>query len=282
MVVFMFFGGGLNNCPDGLWHIFIATMVIFSNWSQNAQPGPAPECPAGWVRGRGCNRYLGSAQVQITWTIMGLWVFPNKADSMNLSVTVQRQIDLFSQVTWNSKVLENQDVIPNVQCPGCPWDHPPPIPTIPFSWSRWGRECLAKCCQNAGISKTFLEDLSKMLWGPTKVIIYHQKVIIPPKKCALIPQNRSINHLTTLIILKKYLRHFVEKCRFRWVGGANQFCQFQHFGNISPSNPSLSENHLSSKSIKGGLGRWSDAWSMLRQVARCSFSVTCVLVDCGG
>ena len=30
---------------------------------------------------------------------------------MNLSVTVQRQIDLFSQVTWNSKVLENQDVI---------------------------------------------------------------------------------------------------------------------------------------------------------------------------
>ena len=44
---------------------------------------------------------------------MGLWVFPNKADSMNLSVTVQRQIDLFSQVTWNSKVLENQDVIPN-------------------------------------------------------------------------------------------------------------------------------------------------------------------------
>ena len=51
------------------------------------------------------------------------------------------------------------------------------------------------------------------------MIIYHQKVIIPPKKCALIPQNRSINHLTTLIILKKYLRHFVEKCHFRWVGG---------------------------------------------------------------
>ena len=198
---------------------------------------------------------------------MGLWVFPNKADSMNLSVTVQRQIDLFSQVTWNSKVLENQDVIPNVQCPGCPWDHPPPIPTIPFSWSRWGRECLAKCCQNAGISKTFLEDLSKMLWGPTKVIIYHQKVIIPPKMCALISQNRSINHLTTLIILKKYLRHFVEKCRFRWVGGANQFCQFQHFGNISPSNPSLSENHLSSKSIKGGQvpksGPFHSHWKIL-------------------
>ena len=43
--LFSCFWGGLNNCPDGLWHIFIATMVIFSNWSQNAQPGPAPECP---------------------------------------------------------------------------------------------------------------------------------------------------------------------------------------------------------------------------------------------
>ena len=280
MVVFMFLGGSKQLPGWFVAHIYRHN-GDFLKLVPKCPAWPGPRVP-GWVRGRGCNRYLGSAQVQSTWTIMGLWVFPNKADSMNLSVTVQRQIDLFSQVTWNSKVLENQDVIPNVQCPGCPWDHPPPIPTIPFSWSRWGRECLAKCCQNAGISKTFLEDLSKMLWGPTKVIIYLQKVIIPPKKCALIPQNRSINHLTTLIILKKYLRHFVEKCRFRWVGGANQFCQFQHFGNISPSNPSLSENHLSSKSIKGGLGRWSDAWSMLRQVARCSFSVTCVLVDCGG
>ena len=276
MVVFMFFLGGSKLLPGWFLADIYRHNGDFLKLVPKCPAWPAPRGP-GWGRGRGCNRYLGSAQVQSTWTIMGLWVFPNKADSMNLSVTVQRQIDLFSQVTWNSKVLENQDVIPNVQCPGCPWDHPPPIPTIPFSWSRWGRECLAKCCQNAGISKTFLEDLSKMLWGPTKVIINHQKVIIPPKKCALIPQNRSINHLTTLIILKKYLRHFVEKCRFRWVGGANQFCQFQHFGNISPSNPSLS-----SKSIKGGLGRWSDAWSMLRQVARCSFSVTCVLVDCGG
>ena len=140
--------------------------------------------------------------------------------------------------SWNSKVLENQEVIPNVQCPGCPWDHPPPIPTIPFSWSRWGRECLAKCCQNAGISKTFLEDLSKMLWGPTKVIIYHQKVIIPPKKCALIPQNRSINHLTTLIILKKYLRHFVEKCRFRWVGQTN-FANSSILGTFRQAIPPL-------------------------------------------
>ena len=48
------FWRGLNACPDGLGHLFTATTVIlqiFSNWSQGAQPGPAPECPVecGWV-----------------------------------------------------------------------------------------------------------------------------------------------------------------------------------------------------------------------------------------
>ena len=37
----------------------------------------------------------------------------------------------------------------------------------------------------------FVEDLSTMHWGPSKVTIYHPKVIISPQKCALFPQNRS-------------------------------------------------------------------------------------------
>ena len=121
MVVFMFFGGSKQLPGWFVAHIYRHN-GDFLKLVPKCPAWPGPRVP-GWVRGRGCNRYLGSAQVQSTWTIMGLWVFPNKADSMNLSVTVQRQIDLFSQVTWNSKVLENQDVIPNVQCPGCPWDH---------------------------------------------------------------------------------------------------------------------------------------------------------------
>ena len=47
--------GGLNACPDGLGHLFTAKTVIlqiFSNWSQSAQPSPAPECP---VEGGGSN-----------------------------------------------------------------------------------------------------------------------------------------------------------------------------------------------------------------------------------
>ena len=45
-------------------------------------------------------------------------------------------------------------------------------------------QCIAPC-------QEFLDDLSTMKWGPCKVIIYHQNVIISPKKCAHIPQNRS-------------------------------------------------------------------------------------------
>ena len=54
------------------------------------------------------------------------------------------------------------------------------------------------CTQNPDIAwkggalpfpRIFLEDLSTMHWGPSKVIIHHRKVIISPQKCALIPQN---------------------------------------------------------------------------------------------
>ena len=40
------------------------------------------------------------------------------------------------------------------------------------------------------------------------MIIHHQKVIISPQKCALIPQNRSFNHISLTFSLT-----FVEKCR---------------------------------------------------------------------
>ena len=57
--------GGLNACPDGLGHLFIATAVIlriFSNRSR-CPARPSPRVP-GWVRGRGSNRYLGNAQMK--------------------------------------------------------------------------------------------------------------------------------------------------------------------------------------------------------------------------
>ena len=44
-----------------------------------------------------------------------------------------------------------------------------------------------------------------MHWGPSKVIIYHQKVIVFPKKCALIPQNRSFNHIYLTFSLSKMI-----------------------------------------------------------------------------
>ena len=66
------FWGALNACPDGLEHLFTATTMIlrfFSNWSQSAQPSPAPECPVEW---EGSNRYLGNAQMDCESTNMGL------------------------------------------------------------------------------------------------------------------------------------------------------------------------------------------------------------------
>ena len=56
--------GGLNASP-GLLHLFTATTVIlqiFSNWSQSARLSA----------GGGGNCYLGNAQMQSIWTIMGL------------------------------------------------------------------------------------------------------------------------------------------------------------------------------------------------------------------
>ena len=44
-----------------------------------------------------------------------------------------------------------------------------------------------------------------------KVIIRHQKVIISPKKCALIPQNRSFNHIPLTFSLKKMIYALLSK-----------------------------------------------------------------------
>ena len=53
-----------------------------------------------------------------------------------------------------------------------------PVHMHPKSWH----------CQKGGGGswQDFLEDLSTMHWGPSKVIIHHQTVIISPQKCALI------------------------------------------------------------------------------------------------
>ena len=64
---------------------------IFSNWSQSAWPGPAPECP-------GVKSYLGNAQMQSTWTHSPTWVFPK-----NRSLTFD----------WIVLKLEKADVSPN-------------------------------------------------------------------------------------------------------------------------------------------------------------------------
>ena len=72
------------------------------------------------------------------------------------------------------------------------------------------------CTQNHGIARKggalpiariFLEDLSTMHWGPSKVLIYPPKVIIYPPwpKCALLPQNRSFNHIYLTFSLSKMI-----------------------------------------------------------------------------
>ena len=92
-----------------------------------------------------------------------------------------------------------------------------------------------------------------MQWGPSKVIIHHQKVIISPQKCALIPQNRSFNHLfltfsLTKIICALLLKNFASRIYSLFLakfskmsgwggGGSNQFWQCQDFGTIWILNP---------------------------------------------
>ena len=78
------FLGGLNACPDGLGYLFTTKTVIlqiFSNWSRNAQPRSA------WLSAGGSNRYLGNAQMQSTWTIMGLPCFRDARTTKNSHFT---------------------------------------------------------------------------------------------------------------------------------------------------------------------------------------------------
>ena len=44
-------------------------------------------------------------------------------------------------------------------------------------------------------SKELAIYASPVHWGPSKVIIYHPRVIISPQKCAPIPQNKSFSHI---------------------------------------------------------------------------------------
>ena len=43
------------------------------------------------------------------------------------------------------------------------------------------------------------------------MIIHHQKVIISPQKCALIPQNRSFNHISLTFSLTKMIYALLSK-----------------------------------------------------------------------
>ena len=43
------------------------------------------------------------------------------------------------------------------------------------------------------------------------MIIHHQKVIISPQKCALIPQNRSFNHISLTFSLTKIIYTLLSK-----------------------------------------------------------------------
>ena len=87
------------------------------------------------------------------------------------------------------------------------------------------------------------------------MIIHHQKVIISPQKCALIPQNRSFNHISLTFSLTKMIYAVLSKnvssriyalllAKFAKVPGlrggeSTQFWQCQHFGRIWTPNPSL-------------------------------------------
>ena len=86
------------------------------------------------------------------------------------------------------------------------------------------------------------------------MIIYHPKVIISPQKCALIPQNRSYNHIYLTFSLSKMIYALLLKnvASRIWmpglgvgVGGwSTQFWQCQDFGNIWSPNPSLTMKNV--------------------------------------
>ena len=81
------------------------------------------------------------------------------------------------------------------------------------------------------------------------MINHHQKVIISSQKCALIPHNRSFNHIFLTFSLKKLFTHFCRKMSrvafTRFFGPNSPCCQDQggygmgqtNFGNAKIQGP---------------------------------------------
>ena len=59
----------------------------------------------------------------------------------------------------------------------------------------------------------FFEGFVDLHLGPSKVIIYHQKVIFPHKSVPYYPEKIIQPHLFNIFTLKNDLRTFVENCR---------------------------------------------------------------------
>ena len=80
------------------------------------------------------------------------------------------------------------------------WQRPPP----PF----WQCQKGGRLCPLSGF---FWRICPQCTEGPSKVIIHHQKVIISPQKCALIPKNRSFNHISLTFSLTKMIYALLSK-----------------------------------------------------------------------
>ena len=98
------------------------------------------------------------------------------------------------------------------------------------------------------------QDLSTMHWGPSKVILYHQKVIISPQTCALIPQSKSLKHIYSKFSLSKIT--FVEKCRQSHLRSfMGQICQDARNGGAKGG-----QTNFGNASILGSVGNLCPTW----------------------
>ena len=84
------------------------------------------------------------------------------------------------------------------------WDGGPYAPKILALPGRGGEGALP-------LARIFWRICPQCTEGPPKVIIHHQKVIISPQKCALIPQNRSFNHISLTFSLTKMIYALLSK-----------------------------------------------------------------------
>ena len=144
------------------------------------------------------------------------------------------------------------------------YDQPDVQPPLGVGWG-------SICTQNTGIARKGVGGLplARIFWricpqctvGPPKWSFITKKWWIPPQKCALIPQNRSFNHISLTFLLTKIIYALLSKnvasriyalLLSKFAKGSTQFWPCQHLGAYGPpTSPFLSVSTKRGKSKEG-------------------------------